>query len=163
MEKGSLDDHFALADETHTPLIFSAPGAVPKEDLTELRMIMDHTRPLDTSANSYMDLEHYKYVTVDDAAAQAQPGCWLAKVDLKHAYRSVGTPPDSWCVTGMSWCFKGYTKSTLLFHKCLPFGARVSPMIFHRLTQSACWMMACRGYTVLAYLDDFIIIETSQH
>ena len=36
-------------------------------------------------------------------------------------------------------------------------------MIFHRLTQSVCRMMAHRGYTVLAYLDDFLIIETSQH
>ena len=124
---------------------------------------MDCSRPLNTSANAYMDLEHYKYVTVDHAADQAQPGCWLAKVDLKHAYRSVGTHPDSWRVTGMSWCFKGYCNPTFLFDKRLPFGARISPMIFHRLTQSVCRMMAHRGYTVLAYLDDFLIIETSQH
>ena len=25
-------------------------------------------------------------------------GCWLAKVDLKHAYRSAGNHPDSWRV-----------------------------------------------------------------
>lgn len=63
----------------------------------------------------------------------------------------------------MSWCFKGSTYPTYLFDKRLPFGARVSPMIFHRLTQSVCRMMARRGYTVLAYLDDFLIIEASQH
>ena len=34
-------------------------------------------------------------------------------------------------------------------------------MIFHRLTQ-ACRMMANKGYTVLAYLDDFLIIEPTQ-
>ena len=44
----------------------------------------------------------------------------------------------------------------LLFDKRLPFGARISPMIFHRLTHSVCRMMASRGYTVLAYLDDFL-------
>ena len=103
-----------------------------------------------------MDLEHYKYVTIDHAADQALPGWWLAKVDLKHAYRSVGTHPDGWHVTGMSWCFKGYRNPMLLFDKRLPFGARISPMIFHRLTHSVCRMMASRGYTVLAYLDDFL-------
>ncbi|KAJ7394558.1 amiloride-sensitive sodium channel [Desmophyllum pertusum] len=90
IEKGLLDGHFALADKSNTPIIFNALGAVPKKDSKELRMIMGCSHPLNTSTNSYMDLEHYKYVTVDDAATQASPGCWLAKVDLKHAYRSVG-------------------------------------------------------------------------
>ena len=35
-------------------------------------------------------------------------------------------------------------------------------MIFHRLTQAACRMMANKGYTVLAYLDDFLVIESTQ-
>ena len=30
-----------------------------------------------------MDLEHYKYVTVDDVVNLCQPGRWLAKVDLQ--------------------------------------------------------------------------------
>ena len=37
------------------------------------------------NANSYIDLEHYKYVTVDDAPNLCQTGCWLPKVDLKNA------------------------------------------------------------------------------
>ena len=144
------------------PLIINALGAVPKKDSNELRMIMDCSRPLMMNANSYMDLEHYKYVTVDDAASLCQPGFWLAKVDLKHAYRSVGTHPDSWRVTGMTWCFSVSKHPTYLYDKRLPFGARASPMGFHRLTQAICRMMARRGYTVLAYLDDFLIIEPTQ-
>ena len=123
---------------------------------------MDRSRPLAFSANSYMDLDHYKYTTVDEAACKAKPGFWLAKIDLKHAYRGVGTHPSSWKVTGMSWLFQGTTDTTFLFDKRLPFGARTSPMIFHRLTQSVRRMMARRGFTVLAYLDDFLIIESSQ-
>ena len=83
--KGLREDHFAIADKANMPLIINALGAVPKKDSNELRMIMDCSRPLMMNANSYMDLEHYKYVTVDDAANLCQPGCWLAKVDLKHA------------------------------------------------------------------------------
>ena len=135
--KGLQEDHFSVADKSDMPLIINAFGAVPKKDSNELRMIMDcGSRPLMTNANSYMDLEHYKYVTVDDAANLCQPGCWLAKVDLKHAYRSVGTHPDSWRVTGMSWCFNDSQHPTYLYDKRLPFRARSSPMIFHRLTQA---------------------------
>ena len=128
--KGLREDHFAIADKTNMPIIINALGAVPKKDSDELRMIMDCSRPLTMNANSYMDLEHYKYVTVDDAANLCQPGCWLAKVDLKHAYRSVGTHPDSWRVTGMSWRFNDSKHPTYLYDKRLPFGARASPMVF---------------------------------
>ena len=62
----------------------------------------------------------------------------------------------------MSWCFNGSKVPTYLYDKRLPFGARASPKIFHRLTQAACRMMANKGYTVLAYLDDFLIIEPTQ-
>lgn len=157
--KGLLQGHFALPKTP--PAIVNAIGAVPKRDSSELRMTMDCSRPFAVSANSYMDLDHYKYVTVDEAACKAKPHFWLAKVDLKHAYRSVGTHPNSWKVTGMSWHFKGSANTTFLYDKRLPFGARTSPMIFQRLTQSVC-RMARRGFTVLAYLDDFLIIEPTQ-
>ena len=49
-----------------------------------------------------------------------------------------------------------------LYDKRLPFGAGASPMVFHRLAQAISRMMARRGYTVLAYLDDVLIIEPTQ-
>ena len=39
IEQGLLDGHLALADDTQTPLIVNALGAVPKKYSTELRMI----------------------------------------------------------------------------------------------------------------------------
>ena len=160
--KGLQQDRFAVADQSHMPKIINALGAVPKKNSDEVRMIMDCSRPPTMNPNSYIDLEHYKYVTVDDAANICQPGCWLAKLDLKNGYRTVGTHPDSWRVTGMSWCFNGSKVPTYLYAKRLPFGARASPMTFHRLTQAACRMVANKGYAVLAYLDEFLIIELTQ-
>lgn len=133
LSEGLSLGHFATSTTLPT-IIVNAIGAVPKRDSSELRMIMDCSRPFAASANSYMDLDHYKYVTVDEAACQAKPGFWLAKIDLKHAYRSVGTHPNSWKVTGMSWHFEGTASATFLYDKRLPFGVRTSPMIFHRLT-----------------------------
>ena len=62
----------------------------------------------------------------------------------------------------MSWCFNDSKHPTYLYDKRLPFGARASPTVFHRLTQAICRMMARRGYTVLAYPDDFLVIEPTQ-
>ena len=160
--KGLREDHFAIADKANMPIIINALEAVPKKDSNELRMIMDCSRPLMMNSNSNMDLEHYKFVIVDDAANLSQTGRWLAQVDLKHADRSIGTHPDGWRDTGMSWCFNDSKHPTYPYDKRLPFGAWTSPMLFYRLAQAISRMTARRGYTVLAYLDDFLIIEPTQ-
>ena len=85
LSEGLSLGHFATS--TTLPTIVNAIGAVPKRDSSELRMIMDCSRPFAASANSYMDLDHYKYVTVDEAACQAKPGFWLAKIDLLLSHR----------------------------------------------------------------------------
>ena len=104
-EEDHFVDHFVIEGKANLPILINALRPVPKKDSNELRLIMDCRRPLMMNANSYMALEQYKYVAIDDEANLCQTGCRLAKVDLKHAYRSVGTHPDSWRVTGMSWCF----------------------------------------------------------
>ncbi len=44
----------------------------------------------------------------------------------------------------------------------LPFGAKLAPGIFHRITQAVKRMMARRGYDlVVVYLDDFLIVSES--
>ena len=45
----------------------------------------------------------------------------------------------------------------------LPFGARLSPGIFHRITQAVKRIMARKGYDLLiVYLDDFLLISNSK-
>ena len=58
LSEGLSLGHFATS--TTLPTIVNAIGAVPKRDSSELRMIMDCSRPFAASANSYMDLDHYK-------------------------------------------------------------------------------------------------------
>ena len=88
-------------------------------------------------------------------------GCYFAKVDLKSACRSVKISDESQRVTGFRWNFDNemvYLKDTKL-----PFGAKLSPGIFHRLTQAVRRMMARRGFNLLVvYLDDFLIISNSK-
>ena len=59
----------------------------------------------------------------------------MAKVDLKSANRSVSISEQSQQVTGFKWGFPDGKEYTLYDCK-LPFGAKLAPNIFHRLSQA---------------------------
>lgn len=147
------------------PTIVSALGAVPKPDSDKLRLIHDCSRPEHSNVNSYIsNLHHFSYVTVDKAVSLITPNAYLAKLDLKSAYRHVPIHPSNYTATGLAWHFSGDDAPTYLYDCKLPFGAAKSPEIFHRLTQAITRMMDRGGYSsVLAYLDDYLIIcDTEQ-
>ena len=71
------------------PEIISPIGVIPKPD-GGVRLIHDCSRPDGLSVNDYCSADwKQKFSTVDDAASLVTPGCFMAKVDLKSAYRSV--------------------------------------------------------------------------
>ena len=110
--------------------------------------------------NDYTVLHNVHYQTLEEAYTLAKPNHFLAKVDLKSAYRSVAINSIDYCVTGLKWQFQGKDSPSYLFDCRLPFGARQAPSIFHRITQSIRRMMAKRGFhNLVVYLDDFLIVE----
>ena len=143
------------------PEIISPLGVIPKPD-GDVRLIHDCSRPVGCAVNDYCSTDwQQKFSTVDDAASRMTKGCYFAKVDLKSAYRSVSIGEQSQKVTGLKWQFKG--KTVYMRDTKLCFGAKLSPGIFHRLTQAVKRMMARRGYDlVVVYLDDFLIISESK-
>ncbi|MEW8544940.1 MAG: reverse transcriptase domain-containing protein [Candidatus Thiodiazotropha sp.] len=146
----------------HTPpAIVSPMAAIPKPD-GDVRLIHDCSRPSGKSVNDYCSSEWgQKFSRVDDAAALMTDGCYFAKVDLKSAYRSVKISESSQKATGLKWNFDG--TEVFLRDSRLCFGAKLSPGIFHRLTQAVKRMMARRGFDLLiVYLDDFLIIADSK-
>ena len=83
----------------------------------------------------------------------------MAKIDLRHAYRSVPIHPSNFAATALKWQFLGDNHYTCFYDTCLHFGAKSSPEICHRLTQTIRQMMAKRGFTaVVVYLDDFLVV-----
>ena len=143
------------------PDIISPMAAIPKPD-GDFRLIHDCSRPSGKSVNDYCSSEwKQKFARVDDAASLMTEGCFFAKVDLKSAYRSVEISKSSQKATGLKWVFNG--KETYLRDTRLCLGAKLSPGIFHRLTQAVKRMMSRRGYDLLiVYLDDFLIIADSK-
>lgn len=139
------------------PIIVSALGAIPK-DSGDIRLIHDCSRPQGQAVNDYAGELKVKYQTFQEALDLIKPGHFMAKVDLKSAYRSVSLHPSSLPATGLKWTFEGHTTPTYMVDTRLPFGSKVAPSIFHRLTQSVRRMLKKRGiHAVVVYLDDFLI------
>ena len=64
--------------------------------------------------------------------------------------------------TGLKQKFHGGSDYVYMYVAMLPFGAKMSPEIFQEITESINRIMHKQGYTVQVYLDDVIIIESSQ-
>ena len=83
-------------------------------------------------------------------------------MDLKSAYRSVRVHESNWQAAGLKWKFAADKNFTYLVDTALPFGSRLTPGVFHHLSQAIQRMMFRLGFTgVVAYLDDFLVVEKS--
>ncbi|KAL9955790.1 hypothetical protein ACROYT_G037169 [Oculina patagonica] len=148
---------------TVKPTVVSALGAIPKPNSTEVRIIHDCSRPHGRAVNDYITTRSFKFQSLDDAIKLLQPNYYMAKIDLKHAYRSVPIHPANYQATGCKWRFTGDNFDTFFYDTRLPFGAKSSPEIFHRITQAVRRMMAKRGYhNIIVYLDDFLVIGATR-
>ena len=123
------------------PLIVSPLGAIKKQDVDEVRLIHDGSRPVGEAMNDYGSPQSVKYQTLAEACDLAKPGYFLSKVDLKAVNRSVPINSADYPITGLKWWFKGDNSPSYLFDVKLPFGSNVGPAIFSRLTQSVRRMM----------------------
>lgn len=145
------------------PTIVSALGAIPKPDSPEVRLIHDCSRPSGKGVNDYIETTSFKFQTLDDAIRLLKPNSFMAKIDLRHAYRSVPIHKSNFAATGLKWKFAGDKHYTYFYDARLPFGSKSSPQIFHRLTQAVRRMMARRGYhAIIVYLDDYLIIGNTE-
>jgi len=148
--------HYKIVDEK--PFIISALGAIHKKQ-SKVRLIHDCSRPPGFAINDFAHPEHFKYQSITDAIKLITPNCYMAKLDLQNAYRSVKIHPTNYKATGLKWKFSTDKNFTYMVDTRLPFGASKSPMTFHRITQAVRVIMQQRGYqTLIVYLDDFLIV-----
>ena len=87
------------------PKIISALSAVPKPDSNEIRLIHDCSQPAGFALNDYIDIESFKYQSLQDALAFFRPGYYMAKIDLRHAYQSVHIHPSNYQAIDLKWKF----------------------------------------------------------
>ncbi len=81
-------------------------GVVPKKHSAEWRTIYHLSYPEGDSVNDFVPKDPYslQYVRVDDAIAILRllgPGSFMAKTDLKSAFRLMPIHPDDWNLLGI--------------------------------------------------------------
>ena len=119
-------------------------GVILKPD-GGVRLVHDCSLPEGQTVNDdYTTDWHLKFSRVGDAAALLTKGCFMAKVNLKSAYRSVPISKQRQKVTGLRWLFGNQT--VLLHDTKLCFGSSLVPGIFHRLTQAVKRMLNHCGF-----------------
>ena len=90
------------------PRLISPLGAIPKPT-GGIRLIHDCSRPAGNSLNDYATLgSSQKFQSIDDATSLKQRGYYMAKVDLKSAYRSVNISEESQLFTGLKFEIGGH-------------------------------------------------------
>ena len=144
------------------PKVTSSLGAIPKQN-GSIRLIHDLSRPAG-GVNKFIESSSCSYNTVDMATKLMKPSCFLSKVDLKAAYRSVPIHPDNYDYMGISWSFQTHTKSKRVFmvDSKLPFGCKKSCQVFQALSDAVARMLERRNVTVINYLDDILIISDTK-
>ena len=157
--------NYVITNES--PKLVSALGAILKLDPDEVRLIHDCSRPKGSSLSSHnTGNEHFAYQTVKDALKHiAHDSLILSKMDIRKGYHQLPIYQSNYQVTGLPWEFRLKEhiefEFAYLYDTKLPSEASKTPKIFHRLSQSITRIMWRKGFTVIAYLDDFLLIEQS--
>lgn len=137
----------------------------PKRDSDRRRVIVDLSFPTGEAVNDGIDIESiygrdssYTLPSVRDLTTYIQqdaPRAWLWKADLARAYRQLRVDPIDTPLLGFT------VNGETFVYMCPSFGCRSSSSACHRVSAAVVYLMASKGFKVLAFLDDFAGWEPS--
>ena len=137
---------------------------IPKSTPGKFRLIHNLSSPRGKSVNECIDpnMRSVSYCRCLDVAAflSAKPESevwYMAKVDMKDAYRCVPVYPGDWKYLGMRY------KDKYFVDTCLPMGCASSCFLFQSISDAIAWMFErnnpdCKCFN---YLDNFLILADS--
>lgn len=143
--------------------VVSPLGIVPKKAPNEFRLIQHLSYPHENSVNSGIpvDFSSVRYASIQDAIVFVKRlgvGCYLAKTDIKSAFRIIPIHPEDYPLLGMKW------QGNYYFDRCLPMGCRSSCAIFERFSTALEWAakQIFQADEIIHVLDDFLLIAKSK-
>lgn len=145
-----------------TTFCISPLGVVPKKTPGEFRLIHHLSFPRGSSINDGIsdEFSSVTYATINDAVSQIKllgRGCFLAKTDIKSAFRIIPIRPEDYHLLGMQW------KAMFYYDKCMPMGCSSSCKTFEMFSSALEWIAKSKMEIkhVIHLLDDFLIIAPS--
>ena len=143
-------------------MVISPLGLQPKKVEGQYRVIHHLSFPKGLSVNDSIDksVSTVKYATVGQAIQHILnfgPGSYMAKTDIKSAFRIIPVSPADYHLLGFQWQGKYY------YDKCLPMGCSSSCAIFESFSTALEWIIQRKlpQVAVLHILDDFLFISDS--
>ena len=99
-----------------------------------------------------------RFAQAVDIVRRLGRGCYMAKVDVKAAYRTIAVRPADWPLLGIYWQGRYY------FHRTLPFGLRSSCHLWERYATATEWIITnVFGVAdILHYVDDFFLAAATK-
>ena len=141
-------------------LITSPIGLQPKKKPGEFRLITHLSHPHGASVNSGIpdEFSSVQYNNVSDAIKiikEKGRNCYMAKTDVKNAFRLIPINPKDYYLLGIKWAGKYY------IDRNLAMGASSSCAIFEEFSTALQWIaMNKLGIKAMIHiLDDFLIIS----
>ena len=145
-------------------IVISPLGLVEKKVKGEYRVIHHLSFPQGSSINDGIPREFatVKYSNISDAISnlvQLGKHSYMAKSDIKSAFRIIPINPLDYHLLGMKW------KDQYYYDRCLPMGASSSCQIFEKFSTALQWITEklTSNCKIVHVLDDFMIMsETKQ-
>ena len=135
---------------------------MPKKTPGEFRLIHHLSFPHGASINDGISSEHTAvcYSRVDDAISMIKnlgKGCFLAKTDIKNAFRIIPICPQDYDLLGIFWQGKFY------YDRAMPMGCASSCRTFETLSTALQWV--AQKHLNIAHLihilDDYLMAASS--
>lgn len=98
--------------------------------------------------NQSVTYEHFKMENLTSAIRLMRKGCYMASVDLRHAYYSVSIKPDFRKFLKFIW------REQLYEYTCFPNGLCNCPRYFTKLLKPVYACLRKRGFLSASFIDD---------
>ena len=158
-----LEAHRLAAPFDTPPFPVFRVSPLGKKTPGELRLIHHLSYPKGKSVNDGISHEHssVQYANIDHAIKkikQSGVGSYLAKTDIKNAFRILPINPHDYHLLGMKWSGQYY------YDKCMPMGCSSSCKTFENFSTAVEWIAQDKlGIANLIHLlDDFLLLQTTE-
>ena len=138
-------------------------GLVPKKVEGEFRLIHHLSFPKGSSLNDGISPDHtsVSYATLEDAIRRIKTvglSCFLAKTDIKNAFRTTPIHPEDHNLLGICW------RGLYYYDRCMPMGCSSSCKTFETFSTAIEWIAKNKLHItdILHLLDDFLIISPTE-
>ena len=138
-------------------------GLVPEKIEEEFRLIHHLSFPKGSSLKDGISSDHTRvsYATVEDAIRRIRSvgsTCFLAKTDIKNAFRIIPIRPQDYNLLGMCW------RGLYYYDRCMPMGCSSSCKTFETFSTAIEWIAQNKLHIndMLHLLDDFLIIAPTE-